>query len=834
MNKKLFFGLFAATGMLFATSCSDDELQSIQSGNEAQVTFALGLEGGIASRAISDGMSVDKLIYAVYDADNKLITTIAGSDNGELVKDNAFQNGLTENVNITLAKGQTYTVVFWAQDESCNAYTVTTEADGIKVAVDYNGQNNDETRDAFFKAETFKVSGNAQLNVTLKRPFAQVNVGVTKADWDAAVASGIDVEKSKVVIKNAATAINLLDGTVTGETAVDYYLATIPAKFDTEEVLTVDVNSDGTISEDENFKYLSMSYILTAAEKTTLESDGLQFTFSPVNGEDIVFDEGLHNVPVQRNWRTNILGKILTGDIEFNIVINPIYDGEYNNGEAKPVSINGVYYATIQDAINNAKAGDVISVATGTYPEVLDVKGGKNLTIEAAGSNVVVAAIGHQSNGNPSTITVKGVTFDNSITPAGWFTGTAQNIAPCVGAWGGFISFEDCKFIVAGTSGKETGVMTWWTGDKLMTLSFNNCTFEGLNNHASARAMQIYGTVNMDVTNCTFNTYKDYTLKYVANEGNIANFSNNVVNNSENFVELGSSVYPGKKYTANITNNTLGVGVNTHVIANAEEQTVNVDGNVTQVAEGLILNENNQYVALNDAGLNNAIQGGQTTIYLEAGSFIIPDAAQRKTLKFIGTGNPNDTKIATQDDGSYEGCDYSLDGATVTFENISINTDSRTYTGYARCSGTYINCVINGTYTLYGKSTFERCTFNVTGDVYNIWTWGAKEATFDKCTFNCDGKSLLVYNQNLDITLNSCTFNDNGNISGKAAIETGVDNGNTKYTIKINDTKVNGFDVTGQNAVTYGGTNLGTNVWGNKNLITAENLDVIIDGVTVY
>lgn len=97
-----------------------------------------------------------------------------------------------------------------------------------------------------------------------------------------------------------------------------------------------------------------------------------------------------------------------------------------------------------------------------------------------------------------------------------------------------------------------------------------------------------------------------------------------------------------------------------------------------------------------------------------------------------------------------------------------------------------------------------------------------------------DGKSLLVYNQNLDITLNSCTFNDNGNISGKAAIETGVDNGNTKYTIKINDTKVNGFDVTGQNAVTYGGTNLGTNVWGNKNLITAENLDVIIDGVTVY
>ena len=56
MNKKLFLGMFAAAGMLLATSCSNDELDVVQSGNEAQVTFSLGLEGGIATRAaISDG-----------------------------------------------------------------------------------------------------------------------------------------------------------------------------------------------------------------------------------------------------------------------------------------------------------------------------------------------------------------------------------------------------------------------------------------------------------------------------------------------------------------------------------------------------------------------------------------------------------------------------------------------------------------------------------------------------------------------------------------------------------------------------------------------------------
>ena len=167
--------------------------------------------------------------------------------------------------------------------------------------------------------------------------------------------------------------------------------------------------------------------------------------------------------------------------------------------------------------------------------------------------------------------------------------------------------------------------------------------------------------------------------------------------------------------------------------------------------------EYNNYLASSNEDITNAISAGVTTISLTPGTYIIPDDAQGKTLTFIGTGNPEDTKIATQDDGSYEGCDYSLDGATVTFENITINTDSEDYTGYARCTGTYKNCVINGTYTLYGDSKFEKCTFNVSGDVYNIWTWGAKNAEFDSCTFNSDGKALLLYQEGtntINLTVN--------------------------------------------------------------------------------
>lgn len=829
MNKKLFLGMFAAAGMLLATSCSNDELDVVQSGNEAQVTFSLAAEGGIATRAISDGTGAKKLVYAVYNANGELIKTIANTDvNGQIVDNSAFDNGLTENVTITLAKGQQYTVAFWAQNPNCTAYTTT---DLKNVTIDYAGLNNDETRDAFFKAETFTVTGNTEIDVVLKRPFAQINVGVYQTDWDAAVASEIEIEKSKVTIEKAATSINLLTGEVEGEETVEYGFATIPTQFTTPETLDVDLDKDGT---KEKYVYLSMSYILandatTGYAKATLED--LDFTFAPKSGNNINFSEGLNAVPVQRNWRTNIIGKILTGDVTFNITIDPIYDGEYNNGEAQPVNINGVYYATIQDAVNNVKDGEVIKVATGTYTEVVKVTGGKNFTLEAAGPNVVIAALDHQSNGTPSTVKVKGITFDNSVTTAGWFTGTAPNIAPCVGAWGGNLTFEDCAFIVAGTSGKETGVMTWWTTENnVMSLSFNNCTFEGKDDHANARAMQIYGYVNMEVNNCSFNTKKDYTLKYVAQNGNIATFSNNIVNNSENFVELGSSAYPGTNYTANINNNTLGNGVNTHIIANNENQTVNVNGNVSVIAEGVVKDANGNYIASSNEGITNAISDGATTINLTQGNYVIPSSAKGKTLTIIGTGTPEDVKVAVTKVGTGgENCDYAFDGSTVTFESITITTNSSTYIGYARCNGTYKNCVINGTYTLYGDSKFENCTFNVSGDVYNIWTWGAPNATFDKCTFNSDGKAMFLYGtENTNLKIENSVFNDKGGLTDlKAAIEIGNDYGKS-YTLVVNNTVVNGYEINDK------GINTGTTLWANKNSMGTDKLSVTIDGVKVY
>ena len=105
----------------------------------------------------------------------------------------------------------------------------------------------------------------------------------------------------------------------------------------------------------------------------------------------------------------------------------------------------------------------------------------------------------------------------------------------------------------------------------------------------------------------------------------------------------------------------------------------------------------------------------------------------------------------------------------------------------------------------------------------------AKGTTFNECTFNSDGKALLLYGgTDTKLTVNGCTFNDNGGLDDlKAAIEIGNDY-NRSYEVIINDTVVNGYEINNK------GINTGTTLWGNKNSMGKDKLNVVVDGVDVY
>lgn len=225
------------------------------------------------------------------------------------------------------------------------------------------------------------------------------------------------------------------------------------------------------------------------------------------------------------------------------------------------------------------------------------------------------------------------------------------------------------------------------------------------------------------------------------------------------------------------------------------------------------------------------MKGGKVeNVYLRSGSYIIPQGAKGKTIRFVGEGNPEEVVVTVTKVGiGGENCDYGLDGSTVTFEGITITTNSSTYIGYAGCKGTYRNCIINGTYTLYDNSSFDGCTFNVSGDVYNIWTWGASVANFTNCTFNSDGKAMLLYGTaDTQLTIENTVFNDKGGLTDKkAAIEIGNDYSKS-YKLVVNNTTVNGYEINDK------GINTGTTLWGNKDSMGKDKLNVVVDGVNVY
>ena len=852
MNKKLFLGMFAAAGMLLATSCSNDELDVVQSGNEAQVTFSLAAEGGIATRAISDGKTANKLVYAVFDSEGNPLSVFDVNNDGtyEHQKTETISDIVTapHEVTITLAKGQTYQVAFWAQNESCTAYKT---SDLRNIEVLYGGLNNDETRDAFFKTETITVKGNEERKIELRRPFAQINVGVTEADWNAAVASGVTISESKVVIKNAAKYIDLLTGEVNGEVEVEYGFSAIPTD---PAILEVDVNRDGAIQDDEKYKYLSMSYILTSAERTTLESDGLQFTFKS-GGEPIVFDEGLHQVPVQRNWRTNILGKLLTGDITFEVVIVPDYEDDYNlwypeNDDNSVISVTTA--EEITNAIKNATSDVTINFANDITGNVIaEQKANVNVVINGNGykySEGTIDIYGHARHTGPETLTFTNIVFEH--TSDGALDFISCNTTDSEKRYAHNVAVVNCTFIGNGKFDDSNAVVAA-RYRQCYNMSFENCTATGLHsliwatgtNGVSLDKVTIkdsksgvsFGTsTNISVENSNFNVTEDYGIRADGTVATTLTVKNTTIDAATPIVIRKTTAAYNVALEGDVKLNTPSVYHVVFTNGNDDADYVTPTGayNITGTEGFNVYPDDASATSLNassDAQISSIIDAGVNTINLTPGTYIIPDDAKGKTLTFIGTGNPEDTKIATQDDGSYEGCDYSLDGATVTFENITINTNSQTYTGYARCKGTYKNCVINGTFTLYDNSTFEECTFNVSGDVYNIWTWGAPVAKFNKCTFNSDGKAMLLYGTaNTELTIENSVFNDKGGLTDlKAAIEIGNDY-NKSYTLVVNNTIVNGYEINDK------GINTGTTLWANKNSMGTDKLSVTVDGVKVY
>ncbi len=172
--------------------------------------------------------------------------------------------------------------------------------------------------------------------------------------------------------------------------------------------------------------------------------------------------------------------------------------------------------------------------------------------------------------------------------------------------------------------------------------------------------------------------------------------------------------------------------------------------------------------------------------------------------------------------------------SNVTFEGVTLVYDNDNYEGLQHSNKeVYRDCTIKGTMFLYAPEVvFENCTFEMYNETteYSVWTYGAKDVTFTGCTFNTHGKAVLVYTEgetHATITLNSCVFNSDSTIAAdKAAVEVGSSPYSTATTYTIN---LNGCTETG-----FVPNKSESPLWGNKNSMDKDHLNVVIDGADVY
>lgn len=306
MKRYLLSTFTIAAAALLVTSCNDEMDNGLKTGDEGTVTFTAQLPSEMGTRAFADGLTAKHLQYAVYEAGQSTPLKVFGDET--TVVGEAEMVNLKKSVTLKLTSGKSYDVIFWADATTDSPYTFNPASQ--EVSVDYSKvNNNSDNCDAFFKKETITVSGNQSVDVKLTRPFAQVNIGTD--DFDAAKASGLEVTQTEVVAKAFAT-LNLATGEVADEADRTFTMKAIPTA------------SDGEFPVAGGYKYLSMDYLLVGADKATVD---VAFNYGGPQSRTFT------NVPVQRNYRTNIYGSLLTNTTDFNVVIEPAFaTTNYNLG----------------------------------------------------------------------------------------------------------------------------------------------------------------------------------------------------------------------------------------------------------------------------------------------------------------------------------------------------------------------------------------------------------------------------------------------------------------------------------------------------------------------
>ncbi len=350
-------------------SCQKDAgLDGVGDGEMVDVTLSASVATASATRAegddftAGDGTTVDRCILEVYTGDvlyKRMVTSVTD---------------LTASFDLRLVSSQTYEFLLWADkgalettDDSGDGvvgggdtHYITTNTAGLKGITtsyaDYVG--NDETRDAFYYYEKMDIEASTAITAALTRPFGQVNVKTYLTDVPS------DMYPASVKIEYTTTVGNTFDistGSVSNDTEINW----------SASAAVID-GSDDAISS--NYIDLSTDYLFASATEQDLHKFTIYFYSDEAGESEITSNENFVNIPVQRNYQTNISGELLTKGAAINVTITPAFTEPDIDVDVKEV-------ATVSD-LNDELVADAGS-STASYSVVEEVSDGTTIAIPA-------------------------------------------------------------------------------------------------------------------------------------------------------------------------------------------------------------------------------------------------------------------------------------------------------------------------------------------------------------------------------------------------------------------------------------------------------------------
>lgn len=734
MNKNLFKTFAIAAMSVLAGACAKEQVAS-GDGETVEMTFNVDVpETTITTKGLSDAASVNELICQVFlkgakDENKHFVYTPVP----ELTQNVAVVGGKAT-VKFSLVKGQTYSFAFWAQTSETGYYntddlrSVTMNTNLVKA--------NDPKMDAFFAIkDEARVTVSYSKKVSLKRALAQVNFGTKKYSGRS---DELKAQKSYVTLTGVP---NVFHPFMSGDSFACEGSETV--KFNENEVI-----SDETLSvNDAEYSYLASVYVFALNPNNTITDASAVVTLS--NGKTTTIKAP--NVPVKRNFRTNILGDLLTVDAVWNVDVAPEFEGG-DTYDSVAAHLEAGKEVTLSEDYFVADESKGVTLGVGVT-SVLNLNGKKFSNKNGLKDNK--AAL--QVHGD---LTING---DGEV----YCEGGADNNAIIVEQGGHLVINGGTYNVGANTnSGKSNATIFVMGPDK----------------YGRNGSVEINGGVFMaeagsdsDATPATpfvLNQHDDITVNcFSVKGGTFVGF------NPASVIEAHGAI-----------TSFVAEGYKSVKISESPETWQVVDASKT---------------ISDQAGLNSALGEASTGDYLKlpVGTYTLPALTKSvEGVTFEGKlgedGNP--LTVIDLASVSYLPSGSSYNYNNVTFKNIQFKTwpKEAKYKGFQH-SGNLLfeGCTFTGIHFSYGNETYKKCKFIQEEVEYNMWVYGGTIVDYIDCTFEGKGKLLHVYNEgNPHITVNiqGCKFIST--VSDKPAINIKGTCGEKAldYTVNIDNCTVSG------------------------------------------